>query len=391
MAERSKRRRAELDATVALRPGLLEETSVGAHSVAATPARSPSPRLDETVSLDFDDIAGHRPSQGPGRRRSIDLARPTDEAPSRSPGRRGEPRPAPAAVWNQATTFLVLPDARRADPPVEEPTRPPAPPLGVRIVKVGKAAAVDAVPRPPIPAREPAATPAPVAAAAPVARPRREAPARKGTELDGLAYGVWIAGQGRSGRRGSRPRRSPRWILLLLLLLAVPAVGLLVHQLRGAVSAAGVGQIEVISTPPGASIVLDGQPTGRVTPATLVDVDASTAHELSLELPSYRTAQLPDVFVSPDEVETLEVRLQPLPGTLEIVSEPAGADVLIAGRYRGKSPIVLKDLDRSRPIPITLQLDRHEDYDQVWTWRDKRRHEKLQVSLDEERRTRKRR
>ncbi len=96
--------------------------------------------------------------------------------------------------------------------------------------------------------------------------------------------------------------------------------------------------VRIESTPAGARVTVDGTELG-VTPYE-ADLDAGR-HDLSLAYPGYRD------FVSPFTVRGGEpltigpIELGRPDATLRVTTEPIGADVTLAGRYRGKSPLVL--------------------------------------------------
>lgn len=96
------------------------------------------------------------------------------------------------------------------------------------------------------------------------------------------------------------------------------------------------GDLYVQSSPPGASILLDGQPTSLTTPALLRALSAGS-HELRLEQGcGLAVAQ---VDIRPRVVTRTELTLQPGSGRVEIESTPAGAEVSLDGIVRGQTPM----------------------------------------------------
>jgi formylglycine-generating enzyme required for sulfatase activity len=92
------------------------------------------------------------------------------------------------------------------------------------------------------------------------------------------------------------------------------------------------------SEPEGAAVAVDGVVVGT-TPAT-VDLDAGR-RVVALRHPAYRSWESP-VLVKAGEPQTIgPVRLGLPDGQLVVRSEPAGADVSVAGSYRGRTPLTL--------------------------------------------------
>jgi TonB family protein len=105
-------------------------------------------------------------------------------------------------------------------------------------------------------------------------------------------------------------------------------------------AAATAGTLRIVSTPPGATVTLDGQPRG-ITPADLADVPFGT-HEVKVELRGYAPAT-ERVMVSADNAApalTLALsRTAPPTGMAEITSDPPGATVRIDGTPVGQTPL----------------------------------------------------
>lgn len=108
------------------------------------------------------------------------------------------------------------------------------------------------------------------------------------------------------------------------------------------IAAPVTGTIYVSSTPPGATIEVDGQSTGFVTPHAVFNVNAGT-HTVRVTKPGFesvtRTAQ-----VSGNQVASLDVPLAEIRATVSIASDPDGATVLING----------EKLARTTPVTVAL-------------------------------------
>lgn len=99
--------------------------------------------------------------------------------------------------------------------------------------------------------------------------------------------------------------------------------------------------LRVESEPPDAELSLNGVPRGR-TPAVLERIpDGDNVVELKMEgYAPFRQS----IRLSAGDDEKLVVPLTALPGTLQVVSMPAGARLYVADQYRGNTPFTLAAL-----------------------------------------------
>jgi formylglycine-generating enzyme required for sulfatase activity len=94
--------------------------------------------------------------------------------------------------------------------------------------------------------------------------------------------------------------------------------------------------VSLSSTPAGATVKVDGRPLGK----TPVELElAAGAHDIEISLDRFKSWR-GRVEVGAGQPVTLpEVRLEPADGRLAIRSRPAGASVLVDGRYVGQTPV----------------------------------------------------
>ena len=102
-----------------------------------------------------------------------------------------------------------------------------------------------------------------------------------------------------------------------------------------------VGDLYVQSTPAGATVLVDGRPTGLLTPVLLRDLP-SGEHELRLDLGCQVAAQR--VEVKPRVVSRAELVLALGTGALRVGSSPTGAVLTVDGVERGSTPVLLEGL-----------------------------------------------
>jgi formylglycine-generating enzyme required for sulfatase activity len=94
--------------------------------------------------------------------------------------------------------------------------------------------------------------------------------------------------------------------------------------------------VSLSSAPAGAAVKVDGRPLGK----TPVELElAAGAHDIEISFDRFKTWR-GRVEVGAGQPATLpEVRLEPADGRLAIRSRPAGASVLVDGRYVGQTPV----------------------------------------------------
>ena len=112
------------------------------------------------------------------------------------------------------------------------------------------------------------------------------------------------------------------------------------------------GVLELDSVPPGAHGTVDGKPVGA-TPARL-EVTAGRPLVVNLQLAGYQTYVDDRVIVDPGRTVRLRAVLAAARAGLRVLSEPAGATVLLDGRAVGETPTTVDDLDPGIAVEVTL-------------------------------------
>ncbi len=98
------------------------------------------------------------------------------------------------------------------------------------------------------------------------------------------------------------------------------------------------GDLRIISTPPGATIYLDGKSTGLSTPATLDNLSVIKKHRIQLRLSGFNAGNITDAEVIEDSVRTISHSFSLLMSPLTIVSNPVGAEIYMDGKLMGSTP-----------------------------------------------------
>ncbi|MGE3275675.1 MAG: PEGA domain-containing protein [Vicinamibacterales bacterium] len=200
-------------------------------------------------------------------------------------------------------------------------------------------------------ASEPAA--APMAVPADAGAPPTEAPATGGTVTDPPVVPAPVSPPASPPAATAAPTPAP----------AVPVVE---------------GRLLIRTTPAGAAVTVDGEPAGE-TPLTLRDLPLGT-RTVRITRAGFAAVERRVALTRERPSRSLEIRLAaeaasaparpPAPatrrptapaaasartGTMEVVSRPAGATVLVNGRARGQTPLTLGDL---APGTYTVRIER---------------------------------
>ncbi len=99
--------------------------------------------------------------------------------------------------------------------------------------------------------------------------------------------------------------------------------------------------LSIRSDPPGAKILIDGESTGRETPAELALEPGLHRVELRLE---GRGSWSETIEVAGAGPLDLSAELVPAGGSIEIETVPAGAEISLDGALRGEAPLLIEDL-----------------------------------------------
>lgn len=127
------------------------------------------------------------------------------------------------------------------------------------------------------------------------------------------------------------------------------------------------GVLNVISEPPGAAILVNGIATGKVTPATLEDLNLKTEYRVTLSKPDYQDFEQPVTLVS-SSPQKIMASLEPVAkesfGTVLVESEPAGAKIFLDTENTGKvTPATLERLEVGQSYVLRLEKEKHRPFE----------------------------
>ena len=110
------------------------------------------------------------------------------------------------------------------------------------------------------------------------------------------------------------------------------------------------GRLTVISTPPGAQVLVNGEAIGE-TP--LEDIEVNNGPQVvELQHPRYLSQQQDVVITGRAIRQQLDFTLEPAWAEINLDSEPSGASVLLDGELQGQTPMALEALEGSRRLLV---------------------------------------
>ncbi|HRT28839.1 MAG TPA: PEGA domain-containing protein [Kiritimatiellia bacterium] len=112
------------------------------------------------------------------------------------------------------------------------------------------------------------------------------------------------------------------------------------------------GTMALTSDPEGAEVLINGIARGR-TPCRIDRIPGGTV-TVKIQAEGFQP-HTREISLAAGEVQNVDVRLTPLPGTLRVVSIPEGARVYIDDEYKGDTPF---DLKNAEPKTYRVRVER---------------------------------
>jgi formylglycine-generating enzyme required for sulfatase activity len=110
--------------------------------------------------------------------------------------------------------------------------------------------------------------------------------------------------------------------------------------------------VAIASSPPGAEVLVDDEVVG-LTPVVAEILQGQ--HEIRLQKPGFKQLTAFQSFAAGEAFSMDEFQLQPVDGKLSLSSHPAGASILIGGKFLGTTP---KTLELAAETDLELQLSK---------------------------------
>ncbi len=308
---------------------------------------------------------------------SSGASKPAEAIPKQAPVLRPEESPATVMLPQQRKDAAREPEAqaasidatrvtakRKVEPPIPSPTdstvvsqrpsisEPPSAPVSIPTAQpqADSQASPDSPPQP-----IPATPPQPVPAAPSAQIPRRKSPADTRIFMIALAV-ILMVGMAATGyyffsHRGTAPEPEPPVVI------ATPQTQPIQEPPPPPMP---VGSFELHTTPEGASVFINGEAKG-ITPVTLSALQAGQ-YILRFELKGFEPIeQTREISVDAREVQIVQVPLKASPpveivGSMKVISEPAGANIVLDGKNVGTTPKVLTKIRTGKHV-LELTLD----------------------------------
>jgi hypothetical protein len=116
------------------------------------------------------------------------------------------------------------------------------------------------------------------------------------------------------------------------------------------------GVLVVTSEPPGVAVLLDGSPTGQLTPAVVEGVVLSRKHQVTVGGGPLKAVEIPLEPEPGRMVRRVHAKLASTLGPVTIDSEPPGAQVIFDERPAGRTPVTIPGVRLDDRHRIDLQL-----------------------------------
>ncbi len=175
-------------------------------------------------------------------------------------------------------------------------------------------------------------------------------------------------------------RDGPRWfVLAAIALIAVATAATVTFFVLRANRQAAVASasIRVESMPAGATVYVDDKQLPDPTPVLYKDVAPGQRYKVRVELRRH-VSYVEEVVIGKTGGElALRPILMPVTGTLNITSQPPGADIIINGALFGRTPKQVRSLDLDNVKKVELRLAKYDPYQQEIEWG-----EQTELSID---------
>jgi len=123
-----------------------------------------------------------------------------------------------------------------------------------------------------------------------------------------------------------------------------------------------VGTIKVVTTPPGAKILLDGKDTGKVSPANLEDLPISQTYAIRLEMDKHRPVEDKVTVYSIEPMEFNKKLEEIFFAPIKVATIPPGARIFLDNNDTGQTtPATLPNLEVGKSYSIHLTEKGYKD------------------------------
>ncbi len=129
-----------------------------------------------------------------------------------------------------------------------------------------------------------------------------------------------------------------------------------------------VASVKIESSPSGADVYYDDTRLSDRTPMAIENVPTGTRHDIKVTLSHYKTyTDTIDIPKSGEQVPVMAL-LKKLTGKIVINSKPDGAEILINGELRGRTPKTIEDVDMDSAKTLDVRLKDHQPITRTLEW-----------------------
>jgi hypothetical protein len=133
------------------------------------------------------------------------------------------------------------------------------------------------------------------------------------------------------------------------------------------------------SSPPGATVEIDGQTAARATPVTVDDLAPGRTVHVAIRMPGYET-RTEDITLGEGENRNIFV-LNPVRVTLRVETQPPGAQVWVDNVLRGSAPLEIPNLSPGSTVRVRSWAPGHETVTQDVALVEAERHPRVVLTL----------
>jgi serine/threonine protein kinase len=332
----------EIESQPPTRPGRPMATVGGASGWEAVPALAAANPKPAVSAIRQPRASRRTPPEGVAAPSALSELLSGERAPGRIPRVAiSSPAPDPLAGQDRNRAAVAGSAGRRQAPDPVAGVRPRQPRPGENLGRLAE--------------RQPIAPPPAAAGSAPFPGLPAPDPSMMNTSAQFAAAELdEIPARYKVGRRSNRGL----WIAVAGVGVALAAIAIVATVLGGDGTRAAAGthaRLDIVSTPPGATVYIDGERLEGTTPAVFRDAVRGQAYLVALELDGHQRWESTERVPEEDERLVVTATLIPRTVSLKVESEPPDAEVIVNGKPMGRTPLSLPTLDPGAATELVIQ------------------------------------
>ncbi len=173
----------------------------------------------------------------------------------------------------------------------------------------------------------------------------------------------------------SHGRSKTPWIIGIIIVAVLIGIAIIASVAGDDDDETPIGElatIDVVSTPPGGDVFVDGQPIGSQTPAVFRAAAQGKTYIVAVQLAKHQRWESEVVIPKGERRIKVIAQLQKLMVSLTVETAPSDAEVFLNGKSYGRTPLSLPDLDPGTATELTLRLRNYEPVSRRLDWSTER-------------------